>query len=81
MHIDRKPSTGAEVDLLERLVGSVSTASIAKRLGRPENSVVTKLKRMSTSRRVRNGYTIRELEIAGRGPPQDPAVDCLRLAT
>jgi hypothetical protein len=63
MHFDRKPWTSAEVDLLERLVGSVSTARIAKRLGRPENSVVTKLKRMSTSRRVRSGYTMRELEI------------------
>lgn len=55
MRIDRKPWTSAEVDLLERLVGTVSTASIARRLGRPENSVVTKLKRMGTSRRVRNG--------------------------
>jgi len=63
MHIDRKAWTGAEVDLLERLVGNVSTASIAKRLARPENSVVTKLKRMSTSRRVRSGYTMRELEM------------------
>jgi len=63
MHIDRRPWTGAEVDLLERLVGCVSTATIAKRLHRPENSVVTKLKRMSTSRRVRNGYTMRELEM------------------
>ena len=63
MHIDRKPWIGAEVDLLERLVGNVSTATIAKRLHRPENSVVTKLKRMGTSRRVRNGYTMRELEL------------------
>ncbi len=63
MHFDRKPWTATEVDLLERLVGCVSTATIAKRLGRPENSVVTKLKHMSTSRRVRNGYTMRELEI------------------
>jgi hypothetical protein len=63
MHIDRRPWTSAEVDLLERLVGTVSTASIAKRLGRPENSIVTKLKRMSTSRRVRDGYTMRDLEL------------------
>ena len=48
MHIDRNPWTATEVDLLERLVGSVSTARIARRLGRPENSVVTKLKRLGT---------------------------------
>lgn len=63
MHIDRRPWTTGEIDLLERLVGSVSTATIAKRLRRPENSVVTKLKRIGTSRRVRNGYTMRELEM------------------
>jgi len=63
MHFDRKPWAATEVDLLERLVGNVSTASIAKRLGRPENSVVTKLKRMGTSRRVREGYTMRDLEL------------------
>ena len=63
MHLDRKPWTAAEVDQLERWVGTVSTATIAKRLHRPENSVVTKLKRMGTSRRVRNGYTMRELEL------------------
>jgi len=63
MHIDRRPWTGAEVDLMERLVSTVSTATIAKRLHRPENSVVTKLKRMGTSRRVRDGYTMRDLEL------------------
>ena len=63
MHIDRRPWTAAEKDLLERLVGRVSTATIAKRLCRPENSIVTKLKRMGTSRRVRDGYTVRDLEL------------------
>jgi hypothetical protein len=51
------------MDLLEKLVGQASSATIAKRLRRPESSVVNKLKRMGTSRRVRNGYTMRELEL------------------
>ena len=63
MHLDRRPWTAAEVDLLERLVGSVSTATIAKRLRRPQVSVVNKLKRLHISRRVREGYTVRDLEL------------------
>jgi len=61
--MDRKPWTTAELKLLERLVGRVSAATIAKRLHRPESSVVNKLKRLGTSRRVRDGYTMRELEL------------------
>jgi hypothetical protein len=45
------------------MVGRVSTATIAKRLRRPESSVVNKLKRLGTSRRVRDGYTMRDLEL------------------
>ncbi len=63
MRIDRRPWTPAELNLLERLVGRMSTATIAKRLRRPESSVVNKLKRIGTSRRVRDGYTMRELEL------------------
>jgi len=63
MHIDRMPWTAAEVDLLERLVGTVSTATIAKRLRRSQVSVVNKLKRLHISRRVREGYTMRDLEV------------------
>ncbi len=63
MRIDRRPWTAAEMDLLERLVGRVSTTTIAKRLHRPESSVVNKLKRLGTSRRVREGYTMRDLEL------------------
>jgi hypothetical protein len=63
MPMDRKPWTRAEVDLLDKLVGRVTPATIAKRLRRPESSVVNKLKRMGTSRRVRDGYTMRELEL------------------
>ena len=62
MHMDRRPWTPAELNLLERFVGCMSTATIAKRLRRPESSVVNKLKRMKTSRRVRDGYTMRDLE-------------------
>jgi hypothetical protein len=63
MHMDRKPWTRAEMDLLEKLVGRVSSSMIAKRLHRPESSVVNKLKRIGTSRRVRSGYTMHELEL------------------
>jgi len=44
-------------------VGRLSSATIAKRLRRPESSVVNKLKRLGTSRRVRDGYPMRELEL------------------
>lgn len=62
MKIDRQPWMPAELALLEKLVGRVSSATIAKRLHRPESSVVNKLKRLGNSRRVRDGYTIRDLE-------------------
>ena len=62
MKMDRRPWTSAELNVLEKLVGRVSTATIAKRLHRPESSVVDKLKRLGTSRRVREGYTMRDLE-------------------
>jgi hypothetical protein len=62
MKMDRKPWTQAELNLLERLVGRLSAATIAKRLRRPESSVVNKLKRLGNSRRVREGYTMRDLE-------------------
>jgi hypothetical protein len=63
MRTDRKTWTRREMDLLEKMVGRVSSATIAKRLQRPESSIVNKLKRMGTSRRVRDGYTMRELEL------------------
>jgi hypothetical protein len=62
MKMDRKPWTQAELNLLERLVGRICAATIAKRLHRPESSVVNKLKRLGNSRRVREGYTMRDLE-------------------
>lgn len=63
MHLDRRPWTAVEMDLLERLVGRISTATIAKRLHRPESSVVNKLKHVGISRRMREGYTIQDLEM------------------
>lgn len=62
MKMDRRSWTPAELNLLEKLVGRVSSATIAKRLHRPESSVVNKLKRLGTSRRVRDGYTMRDIE-------------------
>jgi len=63
MHMDRRPWTRTELELLENMVGRVSSATIAKRLRRPESSVVNKLKRVGTSRRVRDRYTMHELEL------------------
>ena len=63
IRMDRRPWTMREIDLLEKLVGKVSSGTIAKRLRRPESSVVNKLKRLGTSRRVRDGYTMRDLEL------------------
>src|SRR5882762_11672144 len=54
MKMERRPWTQAELDRLENLVGRVSSATIAKRMRRPESYVVNKLKRLVTSRRVRD---------------------------
>ena len=62
LKMDRRPWTQAELGLVEHLVGRLSAATIAKRLRRPESSVVNKIKRLGTSRRVREGYTMRDLE-------------------
>lgn len=62
MHQDRRPWTAAEVGVIERLLGKVSALTIAKRLTRTESSVVLKIKRLGFSRRVRDGYTMRDLE-------------------
>jgi len=62
MKMDQKPWTPVELNVLEKLVGRLSARTIAKRLHRPESSVVNKLKRLGTSRRVREGYTMHDLE-------------------
>ena len=62
MHQDRRPWTQAELDILDQLLGKVSAATIAKRLKRTETSVVMKIKALGHSRRVCEGYTMRDLE-------------------
>jgi DNA-binding CsgD family transcriptional regulator len=58
---NRRAWTAEEVGILERWVGQISSHAIAKRLHRSENSVALKLKGMKISRRVRSGYTMRDL--------------------
>ena len=61
-HQDKRPWTAEEEESLERLLGKVIALTIARRLKRTEASVVVKIKRLGVSRRVRNGYTMRDLE-------------------
>jgi len=63
MHPDRRPWTQQELDTLDKLLGTVSAAPIAKRLKRTETSVVMKIKALGYSRRVTEGFTIRDLEL------------------
>jgi hypothetical protein len=62
MKQDRRPWTREDLDSLDRLLGKVSAATIAKRLKRTETSVVMKIKALGHSRRVSEGYTRRDLE-------------------
>ena len=62
MNQDRRPSTQEELHTLDRLLGRVSAATIAKRLKRTETSVVMKIKSLGHSRCVSEGYTMRDLE-------------------
>jgi hypothetical protein len=62
MHPDRRQWATEELEILERLLGKVSAATIAKRLKRTETSVVMKIKSLGHSRRVGEGYTIRDLQ-------------------
>lgn len=61
--VDRKEWTEAETAFLWDHAGHRLTHWIAKQLGRSETSVVMKLKHMRISRRFRDGYTVRELEL------------------
>jgi hypothetical protein len=63
MHPDRRPWTPQELGTLDKLLGKVSAATIAKRLKRTETSVAMKIKALGHSRRVTEGYTIRDLEL------------------
>ncbi len=60
---DRKEWTPKEERFLWQHAGRRLTHWIAKQLGRSESSVVLKLKRMKISRRWREGYTLRDLEL------------------
>ena len=63
MHPDRREWIQQELDVLDRLLGKVSAGTIAKGLKRTETSVVMKIKTLGFSRRVTEGYTIRDLEL------------------
>ena len=58
---DRRAWTEAEVAILEKWSGVRSSGWIGRRLGRGLTSVVLKQKRLGLSRRVRNGYAVRQL--------------------
>jgi hypothetical protein len=60
---DRRDWTTEETRYLAEQAGSRTTHWLAQRLQRSEASVVLKLKRMRMSRRYREGYTLRELEL------------------
>lgn len=64
MPLDCEAWTRRDMDHLVKLVSPASAATIAKRLNRPESSFVTRLKRVGMSRRVRDDYTTRELELS-----------------
>lgn len=59
----RKPWTAADVAFLEEHAGARHVSWIHRQLGRSLASVVMKLKHMEISRRVRDGLTMRELEL------------------
>lgn len=60
---DRRDWTGDEERFLLRHAGSRHVHWLARQLQRSESSVVLKLKRMRISRRWREGYTLRDLEL------------------
>jgi hypothetical protein len=60
---DRRDWTPKEERFLLHHAGSRHVHWMAKQLGRSETSVILKLKRMKISRRWREGYTLRELEL------------------
>jgi len=61
--VDRKDWTPEETKFLLDHTGNRTSHWIAKNLSRSETSVVLKCKRLKISRRVRIGYTLRELEL------------------
>lgn len=61
--LDRKDWSKREERFLWMHAGRRNLHWIAKQLGRSETSTVLKLKRMKISRRFREGYTLRDLEL------------------
>jgi hypothetical protein len=61
--VDRKPWTSAEEAFLEKHAGERLVGWMARKLRRGVTSVALKLKRMKLSRRIREGYTMRDLEL------------------
>ncbi len=61
MTADRRPWTREDTETLEGMLGRMSAKRIAKKLRRTETSVVMKIKALGTSRRVCEGYTMRDL--------------------
>ncbi len=62
-HVDRCEYSAEEEQFLLDHAGSRTTYWMAKKLKRSHTSVVLKLKRMKISRRFRDGYTLRDLEL------------------
>lgn len=60
---DRRDWTPKETRFVSFYAGHRTTLWMARRLRRSESSVVLKLKRMKISRRIRKGYTMRDLEL------------------
>jgi hypothetical protein len=60
---NRKDWSDQETKFLMDHVGTRTTHWIAKQLVRSESSVVLKCKRLQISRRFKDGYTLRELEL------------------
>jgi hypothetical protein len=61
--IDKHPWRSEEIDVLDEWTGRKTSNWIAKRLHRSEASVILKQKRLHMSRRIRDGYTLRDLEM------------------
>lgn len=60
---DRREWTRADVAFLEEHAGARVAGWIARKLGRPLSSVTNKIKRLKLSRAIRDGYTLRDLEL------------------
>lgn len=61
--VNRKEWTQEDLNFLLEHCGSRTSHWISKQLGRSETSVVMKCKHLQISRRVQQGYTMRELEL------------------